>query len=101
MPASFDYDENGLPMLWKPGFAKQSGGEVDVRSRAGHGATFILYLPQHLAPLLPQEETPETPRLRKSIRESSRPADTIRAVTQVHYGGPLRACLDVGGAEAE
>jgi CheY-like chemotaxis protein len=34
----------GLSQLF--GFAKQSGGEVDVRSRVGEGTTFTLYLPR-------------------------------------------------------
>ncbi|MGX7704438.1 PAS domain-containing protein [Methylobacterium sp. Gmos1] len=36
----------GLGLSQVFGFAKQSGGDVDVTSRAGHGATFTLYLPE-------------------------------------------------------
>lgn len=38
----------GLGLSQVMGFAKQSGGEVDVRSRDGKGSTFTLYLPQHV-----------------------------------------------------
>ncbi|WP_206239976.1 hybrid sensor histidine kinase/response regulator [Novosphingobium terrae] len=36
----------GLGLSQVYGFAKQSGGEVDVLSKTGEGATFKLYLPQ-------------------------------------------------------
>ncbi|MCW6508610.1 PAS domain-containing protein [Lichenifustis flavocetrariae] len=36
----------GLGLSQVFGFAKQSGGDVDVMSEAGRGATFTLYLPQ-------------------------------------------------------
>jgi CheY-like chemotaxis protein len=36
----------GLGLSQVFGFAKQSGGNVDVRSLAAHGTTFTLYLPQ-------------------------------------------------------
>ena len=40
----------GLGLSQVIGFAKQSGGDVDVRSRAGEGTTFTLYLPEVTAP---------------------------------------------------
>ena len=40
----------GLGLSQVFGFAKQSGGEVEVESRLGHGATFTLYLPRVLSP---------------------------------------------------
>ena len=40
----------GLGLSQVFGFAKQSGGEVDVRSDDGRGAVFTLYLPQVPAP---------------------------------------------------
>jgi PAS domain S-box-containing protein len=36
----------GLGLSQVYGFAKQSGGEIEVRSVSGEGATFIMYLPQ-------------------------------------------------------
>ena len=36
----------GLGLSQVFGFAKQSGGEVEVRSQPGRGATFVLYLPR-------------------------------------------------------
>ncbi|MDR5740659.1 MULTISPECIES: PAS domain S-box protein [unclassified Caballeronia] len=36
----------GLGLSQAYGFAKQSGGEVDVRSAPGQGATFTIYLPR-------------------------------------------------------
>ena len=41
----------GLGLSQVIGFAKQSGGDVDVKSRAGEGTTFTLYLPEVAAPL--------------------------------------------------
>lgn len=40
----------GLGLSQVYGFAKQSGGEVDVESRPGEGTTFTLYLPRVAAP---------------------------------------------------
>ncbi|BCM85332.1 hybrid sensor histidine kinase/response regulator [Methylobacterium indicum] len=43
----------GLGLSQVFGFAKQSGGDVDVTSRVGQGSTFILYLPEVAAPAEP------------------------------------------------
>ncbi|MEH3116530.1 MAG: PAS domain-containing protein [Methylorubrum populi] len=40
----------GLGLSQVIGFAKQSGGDVDVRSSAGEGTRFTLYLPEVAAP---------------------------------------------------
>ena len=59
----------GLGLSQVIGFAKQSGGDVDVRSRAGEGTRFTLFLPQVAAPAQapaltePRPETGETARL--------------------------------------
>jgi signal transduction histidine kinase len=47
---------SGLGLSQVLGFAKQSGGQLDVKSQIGHGATFTLYLP-HRAPPSPVRET--------------------------------------------
>ena len=44
----------GLGLSQVFGFAKQSGGEVDVRSEVGKGSTFTLYLPR-----VPGEDRPQ------------------------------------------
>ncbi|TNC14094.1 PAS domain S-box protein [Methylobacterium terricola] len=40
----------GLGLSQVFGFAKQSGGDVDVTSRVGEGSTFVLFLPEVAAP---------------------------------------------------
>jgi PAS domain S-box-containing protein len=45
----------GLGLSQVYGFAKQSGGEVRVRSEVGQGSTFTFYLPRVAAPEKPQE----------------------------------------------
>ncbi|MCY1643708.1 PAS domain-containing protein [Methylorubrum sp. SL192] len=50
----------GLGLSQVIGFAKQSGGDVDVWSRAGEGTTFTLYLPEVAAPL--EAPAPARPR---------------------------------------
>ncbi|OAS20005.1 hybrid sensor histidine kinase/response regulator [Methylobacterium platani] len=48
----------GLGLSQVFGFAKQSGGDVDVTSRPGEGSTFILYLPEVAAPVEPDRTLP-------------------------------------------
>ncbi|KQQ18251.1 histidine kinase [Methylobacterium sp. Leaf123] len=50
----------GLGLSQVIGFAKQSGGDVDVWSRASEGTTFTLYLPEVAAPL--EAPAPARPR---------------------------------------
>jgi PAS domain S-box-containing protein len=45
----------GLGLSQVFGFAKQSGGDVDVASEIGCGTTFTLYLPEIDAPVAPEE----------------------------------------------
>ena len=49
----------GLGLSQVFGFAKQSGGDVDVTSTVGGGTTFTLYLPQAAAGADPVEEAPD------------------------------------------
>jgi CheY-like chemotaxis protein len=48
----------GLGLSQVFGFAKQSGGDVDVTSRVGAGSTFVLYLPEVAAPADPGRPAP-------------------------------------------
>ncbi|PIK69750.1 hypothetical protein CS379_28270, partial [Methylobacterium frigidaeris] len=48
----------GLGLSQVFGFAKQSGGDVDVTSRLGVGSTFVLYLPEVPAPVDPDRPAP-------------------------------------------
>ena len=41
----------GLGLSQALGFAKQSGGEIDVQSTLGQGSTFTIYLPQAESPI--------------------------------------------------
>jgi CheY-like chemotaxis protein len=54
----------GLGLSQVYGFAKQSGGDVDVVSRPGEGACFTLYLPRSAPPALapPEVHGPADPR---------------------------------------
>ena len=54
----------GLGLSQVYGFAKQSGGEVDVASWVGSGATFRLYLPRTSAPTEPSEPVAAAPEIR-------------------------------------
>ena len=47
----------GLGLSQAFGFAKQSGGDLEVTSSPGHGATFAIYLPQAAEPADPVEAT--------------------------------------------
>ena len=47
----------GLSMIY--GFAKQSGGQVQIYSEVGQGAMVCLYLPRHLGDGAPPELAPE------------------------------------------
>ncbi|CAN7598669.1 ATP-binding protein [Phenylobacterium sp. LjRoot225] len=51
----------GLGLSQVYGFAKQSGGEIDIESRLGGGAAFTLYLPRTLKTPAPEAE-PDEPR---------------------------------------
>ena len=45
----------GLSMIY--GFARQTGGQVEIQSREGEGTRVVLFLPRHLGPA----EQPDTP----------------------------------------
>ncbi|QRE75891.1 hybrid sensor histidine kinase/response regulator [Methylobacterium aquaticum] len=51
----------GLGLSQVFGFAKQSGGDVDVASRPGEGATFTLYLPEAPEAACADDETAADP----------------------------------------
>ena len=50
----------GLGLSQVIGFAKQSGGDVDVASVVGRGSTFTLYLPQTAADTNAEQVAPQT-----------------------------------------
>jgi signal transduction histidine kinase len=52
---------SGLGLSQVIGFAKQSGGQVEVQSQLGEGATFTLYLPHHSPPALTSQRTEKRP----------------------------------------
>ncbi|UUX97229.1 PAS domain-containing protein [Aquabacterium sp. J223] len=54
----------GLGLSQVFGFAKQSGGDIDVHSELGRGATFTLYLPRAEPPALAGEAPPSATRWR-------------------------------------
>jgi len=45
----------GLSMIY--GFARQSGGQVQILSELGKGTRICVYLPQHGGPAVPQDDT--------------------------------------------
>jgi PAS domain S-box-containing protein len=47
----------GLSMIY--GFAKQSGGQVQIRSEVGHGTTMRIYLPRYAGPAEHRKGQPE------------------------------------------
>jgi PAS domain S-box-containing protein len=51
----------GLGLSQVYGFAKQSGGDVAVESRLGHGSTFTLYLPRTQGAQAPVRSSPPPP----------------------------------------
>ncbi len=56
----------GLGLSQVFGFAKQSGGDIEVASPPGQGATFTIYLPQAAKP----NETIEAARRRQRTRRA-------------------------------
>jgi PAS domain S-box-containing protein len=52
----------GLGLSQAYGFAKQSGGEIEVSTRVGEGTTFTLYLPCAKIETMPQRDTETSPR---------------------------------------
>lgn len=49
----------GLPQVY--GFARQSGGRVEIESAPGQGTTVRLWLPRHAGPLASEPPPPEAP----------------------------------------
>jgi PAS domain S-box-containing protein len=59
----------GLGLSQVVGFAKQSGGDVDVASRMGEGTTFTLYLPEAEPDAdRPEADTTALPPVQRSLR---------------------------------
>ncbi|MDP3416278.1 PAS domain-containing protein [Falsiroseomonas sp.] len=60
----------GLGLSQVYGFAKQSGGDIDVASRLGEGACFTLYLPESEPPtaVMGETETPPAPATSRRCR---------------------------------
>ena len=63
----------GLGLSQAFGFAKQSGGDIEVESTPGQGATFTIYLPQAAMPGKATETAAASQRARRPRARLSRP----------------------------
>jgi signal transduction histidine kinase/CheY-like chemotaxis protein len=98
----------GLGLSQVYGFAKQSGGEIDVVSELGVGTTFTLYLPRSTAampalPLAPPARLSDAPRLKVLLVEDNAGVGNFAAGLlqelghEVTWVGDGQAALDLLG----
>lgn len=96
----------GLSMVY--GFARQSGGQVDIRSRPGRGTEVRLYLPRHAAPAplgraagVPAAALPEPPAGRRVMLVEDQRSLRLVIEEVLHEQGYQVAAFDTGIAASE
>jgi CheY-like chemotaxis protein len=93
---------SGLGLSQVYGFVRQSGGHVGVKSQAGRGATFELYLPlstEHVASREPAQAVPAPPRGSERVLIVEDDADVL-ALTVDLLGGLGYEVMTAANAKA-
>lgn len=83
----------GLGLSQVYGFAKQSGGDVDVASELGRGTTFTLYLPAH------ESQRPEFEPIRPAALHTAEPNRILIVEDNIEVGQSTLGALREMGHE--